>query len=1216
MAGVLASAWAGGASAQEVRILERGENHNVVRRITAERDPTGSRIFRTNTWVQLESALNYWDVESNRWTESREEIELTRTGAMALQGPIRAIFSSNANDPEGALDLEVRHSVRLRSSLLALRYFDAATGGSAALGTIRDTRGELLPPNQIIYRNVFDGVAADLVYTYRKHGIEADVVLREVPPGPEEFGLIPETTRIEVVTEFFDPPEPAKTDRMLETLADAQLRDAVSEPDWVDEDLNFGANRIGEGRAFAWSAREAAQARPEEFARVGKRWFRTDDGRTLLVESAEYASLFDELLDLPGTVQRRETLRERAREWAGQSTSDIRRNAMRRHGSLMAGGAGRWDGLPRRWNDTDWAGLRRKLSVESAVEGGIQLSAVGGESAPGLVLDWITLTTGTVDFTFAATNTYYVTGNCWFGGTTTIEGGAVIKFAVNSTNYPGVAIYGPVVFKTSMYRPAILTAESDNTVGELIVPGVPNPAADYGSRLLRFINLNVPIVVEHLRIKHGYEGLYFQGTNPDNLVRHCQIVHCRLPVSNSANTPVRMQNVLIHSGKTSGTVFSGAFTPFTGEHLTIHDAPALLSGGSLVLTNSIVSAVTSVQAYSGAGNWQVSNPAGLFEAVGAGQFYLPPASALRNAGLPGIDPRLQGDLRQLTTDAPLVITAISDTVTNLAARARRDTDAPDIGYHYPPLDYASGGLSLVGATLRMSDGVALGTFGTSGIRLGAGAVFESAGSASKPNRVVHFSQVQEQTGSAWANPAGDQALMELSGLGSGAVPEIRWEFTEAWMPNGSSNRRQWLRQATAGGYGLRTAHSRVRGLSLAVVGGWPGITLALTNTLLEDVELGVSQSASGGFHPVTFRAFNNLFRGGSLTLANTRGDSPWLIQDNLFDPLAMSVSGLSGTLSYNGFRSGLPTFGSNNRTGLVMDYAGGPLGRFAYPTSGGANSLASLIDGGSRSPSAAGLVAMTVRSDGVPESGPWVDLGYHYPAIQPAPSGLIGLWRLDESGGTTAADASPNAFNGTLLNGPIWMPAQIGNGLHFDGINDQVQIPDAPALRFTTPFTVAFWTRKEVENSDYTLYVGKGDLREPQFRYLGRCRAVGQGAVPVPERGRNVPYDRQHGGNPGQPLVPRGLRLGRLHRQDLHRRTTRPRRRLGGHSAHVGPSPGVRLRGIPRPFRRGPRRGLRPEPRGRRFGSSRPDEFRSVRKPRPGASWELDPQPDDGVGGW
>lgn len=1067
--------------AQEVRILERGANHNVIRRVSVDRDRFGSTSARTNTWVQLEDGLNYWDPKVREWRESREVIQLAGSGAVALEGPMRAIFSSNANDPNGALDLEIQNQVRLRSSILALRYFDAATGGAAVLGTVRDVRGELLPPNQIIYRNVFDGVSADLIYTYRKRGIESDVVLREVPPGPEEFGLIPETTRIEVVTEFFNPPEPVRKQELLATLDEPELREAVAEPDWVDEDLNFGPNRIAEGRAFAWSAREAAQAQPEGFARVAKRWLRTDDGRRLLIESAEYVGLFDDLLDLPGTVLRKERLQQRSRQWAGKPASELRREGLRRHGGMMAGVAGRWDGALQRWNDADWALLQRPRSIESAIEGGIQLSAVGGASAPGLVLDWITLTTGTLNFTFAATNTYYVTGNCSFSGTTTMEGGAVVKFPPTGATITGVQINGPLVCRTSSYLPVIFTAESDNTAGETIVAGVPNPATDYGTRQLRFNNTGVPIALEHVRLKHGFEALYFQGWNPDNRIRHCQFVNARFPVSNAANTPVRLGNVLIHGGKSSGVVFSGAFTPYQGEHLTIHQAPALLSGGSLALTNSIIAAVTSVQSYSGAGNWQAATATGLFSGVGAGLFYLTPFSALRDYGVIAIDPVLQRDLAQLTTDAPALIGADFGGETNLVVRARRDADTPDLGYHYAPLDFAVGDRNLINGTVRMTDGVVLGVYGTSGIRMGAGAVLESNGSALRPNRIVHFTQVQEQTASAWANPTGDLALLELSGLGVGTAPEVRWVFTEASMPNGPAHRRQWIRQAEVGAVGVKLTHSQLTGLTLNLSGNWPGGQIALTNNLLKDVELRITQSAAGGLHPLPFRAFNNLFRGGTLALTNSRVDSPWVIQDNLFDSAELSVSGLSGTLSHNGFRAGLPVFGANNLTGLVMDYAGGAVGEFAYPSLGDGASLASLINRGSRTAAAAGLSLFGLTSEGAAESDSVVDIGFHYPAPWGTAGGLVGFWRLDEVSGGTAMDSSLSGLNGTLVNGPIWAPAHVNHGISFDGINDQVSVADAPSLRLTTGFTVSFWTRKHAENSLYTLYVGKGGPNSRNF---------------------------------------------------------------------------------------------------------------------------------------
>ena len=52
----------------------------------------------------------------------------------------------------------------------------------------------------------------------------------------------------------------------------------------------------------------------------------------------------------------------------------------------------------------------------------------------------------------------------------------------------------------------------------------------------------------------------------------------------------------------------------------------------------------------------------------------------------------------------------------------------------------------------------------------------------------------------------------------------------------------------------------------------------------------------------------------------------------------------------------------------------------------------------------------------------------------------VGLWRLNEAGGTTTADASGNGHTGTIAGGPGFMPAVYGNGLNFTG-SGQVTIP-------------------------------------------------------------------------------------------------------------------------------------------------------------------------------
>jgi hypothetical protein len=50
---------------------------------------------------------------------------------------------------------------------------------------------------------------------------------------------------------------------------------------------------------------------------------------------------------------------------------------------------------------------------------------------------------------------------------------------------------------------------------------------------------------------------------------------------------------------------------------------------------------------------------------------------------------------------------------------------------------------------------------------------------------------------------------------------------------------------------------------------------------------------------------------------------------------------------------------------------------------------------------------------------------------------LVALWRLDETSGTIAHDASGNGHDGTLSGGPTWAAGKIGGALAFDGYSDQ-----------------------------------------------------------------------------------------------------------------------------------------------------------------------------------
>lgn len=69
-------------------------------------------------------------------------------------------------------------------------------------------------------------------------------------------------------------------------------------------------------------------------------------------------------------------------------------------------------------------------------------------------------------------------------------------------------------------------------------------------------------------------------------------------------------------------------------------------------------------------------------------------------------------------------------------------------------------------------------------------------------------------------------------------------------------------------------------------------------------------------------------------------------------------------------------------------------------------------------------------------------------------------WSLDEGTGSTVADSSENALSGTLRNSPSWITGIHGTGLHFDGVNQSVDLgSNLPLLRNVNAATVSAWIR-------------------------------------------------------------------------------------------------------------------------------------------------------------
>ena len=70
---------------------------------------------------------------------------------------------------------------------------------------------------------------------------------------------------------------------------------------------------------------------------------------------------------------------------------------------------------------------------------------------------------------------------------------------------------------------------------------------------------------------------------------------------------------------------------------------------------------------------------------------------------------------------------------------------------------------------------------------------------------------------------------------------------------------------------------------------------------------------------------------------------------------------------------------------------------------------------------------------------------------------LVGYWKFDEGNGKTVVDSSGNNNTGILYNGPEWTTGQVGNALQFDGLDDNVSIPNSKSLNTPDAVTISAW---------------------------------------------------------------------------------------------------------------------------------------------------------------
>lgn len=597
-------------------VVERGADYKVLQKTAAYQN--GTNIV--HRYTELATGMHYLN-GYGQWTEAQEEISILPSGgAAATQGRHQVYFPPDIG--AGVLKVVTPDGLVLQCRPLGVTFDDGKN--TVFIGVLTNSIGWLTASNQVTYKNCFSGgIKADLVCTYRRGGFECDLVFREQPPAPDVYGLSDTDSTIQLVTEFFNTQDPQQI--------------PSSSDEWfglLDETLKFGKMTMGHGKAFAAKSSNSQPSSASSLTPVYKSWMHLGE-RTFLIEQVPLVYLADELDALPLTSKI-------------EKPDDGKMMAINSQRSTLSAAI---ESLP-------------AIKTTPAKAKQILLASSDMNKQPGVVLDYTEIDAGQTDFTFTNGGTYYISDYLYFGGTTTIENGAVIKYA------PGACIDqtdGQIVCPTDPVQPAILTAIDDDSVGETIAGSTGTPSGYYAYLAIAMDNYDSS-PFENLRIRYASWGLAPNGDAI--LVQNCEFV------SNDVAILMQSGDLLVGNDLfyDVNTAISSGWQSINVAFITAHNVGTLFddSYATLNVTNSLFVCVTNWgTSFTGCSNAAVADDAGVFQAAAADSHYLAADSPFRDSGTINVDPDLMAEIQTMTTYAP-------------QSGSSPDSDgSPDLGYHYP-----------------------------------------------------------------------------------------------------------------------------------------------------------------------------------------------------------------------------------------------------------------------------------------------------------------------------------------------------------------------------------------------------------------------------------------------------------------------------------------------------------------------------------------------------
>jgi len=853
----------------EHSIVQRGPYSRIWQRTLLSTNATGFVATNVQSYTELATGICY--LSNGQYFDSVEQVDPVPGGAQAIQGRHQVQWALNANTPTGAVTVTTPDAKQLSTTVFGLAYYDVASGSNATIAQLKDCTGSIVAPNGVVYSDAFSNVTADLSYSYTKAGLSQDIVLRQSLPAPDSYGLSDGTTILEIYTEFLNPPQPE-----MSIVTNGNVID--------DQVLDFGDMKMALGQAFFLNGQDG----PIPAGTVTKQWIQITNG-VFLIESIPYSAISNQLQQLPPHA----------------SNLKPGRGSVRRLAFLEPPPTGR--AVPTRWG--------KPMKLAKAETG-----------ARRLVIDYDLLSSST-NLTLQGDTTYFVTGAVNVTGTTTIEGGTVVKYTnsssaqITSTNF---------VCQTGPYSPGVFTSMNDNSVGIIISnsTGAPSRGA---AKYLNFGTVAHPLVFRNLRCSYANQGILgtinLISTNSIT-IWDCQFINCATAFYASFGGsfdgfPIYAYNVLFSqcANAFSNSTTEGADATITAVCVTADQIGTFQAGSESTCSavNSLFTVVTNTSSVIFNHCYTNTSSNGVYQTVGAGGYYLAAGSSNRDAGTTSINSAVLADIQTLTTYPPVVVAAgwFTNDYT-FFPQAQRDTDTPDRGYHYSPIDYAVA-MAVSNATVTVLPGTVLAGYGSEyGVWLYDNAIFNCNGTATSPNYIVRYNAVQEQSNTNWVSTNWAASILAPEQTDSSSASFF---FTE-WSVLASDGQLEGM------GYPCPVGLQDCQLYNGEISG--TGLPLSVTNCLLRRVATTVTDS-----NIVSQTFYNNLFYAGELAGSHTNSGI-FTFRDNLFNQTSNTLTGSINVCGSNAYVT--TNFGILSSTnGIVIltnspAFQTGALGTYYYPS--------------------------------------------------------------------------------------------------------------------------------------------------------------------------------------------------------------------------------------------------------------------------------------------